>query len=138
MMAWTVQYNDSQIPDPFAERLGHNRDYLFDRISDRQYFNPCSLHVTNDLRAIGQFHHVEGRNVFQGSSNVRLRRCCGQAADRTGQSLCHVRCPIDRVQRQVKFMTSRYPGSKMLTLEDSGSIVLYPLADHYLTANIHE
>jgi hypothetical protein len=35
-------------------------------------------------------------------------------------------------------MTSRQPGAKMLTLEDSGSIILDPLANHHLAANIHK
>ncbi len=55
-----------------------------------------------------------------------------------GKPFGNVRRAINRVQGQIKFMAAGRPGAKMFPFEDPGSIILDPLPDDHLAANVHQ
>jgi len=66
------------------------------------------------------------------------RRSSSQTADRPRQTLCDVRRAVDRVQCKIKFMAATSPGAKTFPFKNPRSIVLDPLTDDHLAANVHQ
>ena len=133
-----IEHDHRNILDPLPQRLGNNRNDLFNRVADRHYVDPCSLHVANDLHAIGQLHHVKGRNIFERSLGVCFGRRGSQAADRPGQTLwqrssCHQSGP-----RPDQIYGCRASRCQDVPLKNPRSIILDALTDDHFAANIHQ